>query len=369
MDRKHDLLSGSTTKTFLQGTHRVMSPADTLASLEPLRVPLGITRLADVTGLDTIGLPVIQAVRPNSRSISVSQGKGLDVASARASALMEAIEGYHAERVGLPLFIGSWAELTPRTRHRRRCAHGPSEPRAASTPTPVSCGSRARTCRMEGACSSPSRPCTPISGSPLPEGSGCFAMSSNGLAAGNHLHEALSHAICEVVERDSFTLWAVSNDLESTRLDPATVDGPVGVGVARAVRTSRVRRCAVGRDERHWHPGHCRLPSPQRGDSDLSPTFGAHGYGCHPAREVALSRALTEAAQSRLTHIAGSRDDKNKTAYAYALTSPVRASIADDGPRPRSTPVRRSARRLTTKPSPPTSAGFSIASAGQASTR
>jgi ribosomal protein S12 methylthiotransferase accessory factor len=31
--------------------------------------------------------------------------------------------------------------------------------------------------------------------------------------------------------------------------------------------------------------------------------------GCHPAREVALLRALTEAAQSRLTLIAGSRDD------------------------------------------------------------
>ena len=36
-------------------------------------------------------------------------------------------------------------------------------------------------------------------------------------------------------------------------------------------------------------------------------TFG--GSGCHLSKEIALSRALTEAAQSRLTFIAGSRDD------------------------------------------------------------
>jgi ribosomal protein S12 methylthiotransferase accessory factor len=37
--------------------------------------------------------------------------------------------------------------------------------------------------------------------------------------------------------------------------------------------------------------------------------------GCHPDRAVALSRALTEAAQSRLTVIAGSRDDVTRAQY------------------------------------------------------
>ncbi len=36
------------------------------------------------------------------------------------------------------------------------------------------------------------------------------------------------------------------------------------------------------------------------------PEFGA---GCHPARSVALLRALTEAAQARNTYISGARDD------------------------------------------------------------
>ena len=49
--------------------------------------PMGITRLADVTGLDNIGIPVFQAIRPNARSLSVSQGKGVSLEAAQASAL------------------------------------------------------------------------------------------------------------------------------------------------------------------------------------------------------------------------------------------------------------------------------------------
>jgi len=39
------------------------------------------------------------------------------------------------------------------------------------------------------------------------------------------------------------------------------------------------------------------------------------GYGCHPRAEVALSRAMTEAAQGRLTLISGSRDDIHQRWY------------------------------------------------------
>jgi ribosomal protein S12 methylthiotransferase accessory factor YcaO len=47
---------------------------------------MGITRLGNITGLDRIGIPVAIAVRPNSRSVSVSQGKGLELPQALASA-------------------------------------------------------------------------------------------------------------------------------------------------------------------------------------------------------------------------------------------------------------------------------------------
>ena len=63
---------------------------------------------------------------------------------------------------------------------------------------------------------------------PRPTGTGCFIATSNGLASGNHLLEAISHAICETVERDAATLHSVRapRDAASRRIDPKTVDNP-----------------------------------------------------------------------------------------------------------------------------------------------
>src|SRR5205823_9306186 len=87
-------------KRFWQGTHRTADPGETLARVRPHAARMGITRLGNITGLDRIGIPVAIAVRPNSRSVSVSQGKGYDLPQAMASALMEACEGFHAEEIG-----------------------------------------------------------------------------------------------------------------------------------------------------------------------------------------------------------------------------------------------------------------------------
>src|SRR5205807_972141 len=63
---------------------------------------------------------------------------------------------------------------------------------------------------------------------PRPPGSGCFLSSSNGLASGNHLLEAISHAVCEVVERDADTLFHLraSEAQQAARIDLTTVDDP-----------------------------------------------------------------------------------------------------------------------------------------------
>ena len=53
----------------------------------------------------------------------------------------------------------------------------------------------------------------------------------------------------------------------------------------------------------------------------------AGGYGCHPNREIALLRALTEAAQSRLTAISGARDDLHTD--DYRLDAEARAEILE----------------------------------------
>jgi YcaO-like protein with predicted kinase domain len=64
-----------------------------------------------VTGLDRIGIPVALATRPNSRSVAVSQGKGLTLAAAKVSALMEAIELWHAEHIVRPMIFAAERDL------------------------------------------------------------------------------------------------------------------------------------------------------------------------------------------------------------------------------------------------------------------
>src|SRR5215472_11804098 len=99
-------------KRFRRGTHRALEPAQTLAKLRPLMGAFGITRIANLTGLDRTGIPVVMVCRPNARSSAVFHGKGVDMASANASGVMEAIETWHAEHMALPLRLGSANELS-----------------------------------------------------------------------------------------------------------------------------------------------------------------------------------------------------------------------------------------------------------------
>ena len=64
-------------------------------------------------GLMGTGIPVAIAVRPNSRSLAVSQGKGLSLPQARASALMEAIELFHGEDISARTRLASYREKRP----------------------------------------------------------------------------------------------------------------------------------------------------------------------------------------------------------------------------------------------------------------
>ncbi|MCW5851386.1 MAG: YcaO-like family protein [Anaerolineae bacterium] len=270
---------------------------------------MGITRIANITGLDHIGLPVVMVCRPNSRSLSVAQGKGVDLASAQASGVMEAVESFHAERITLPLKLASYEEL--RYTHRVVEVSGlPADAAGAFHPeTPIHW--------IEGYDLLHDEPVwvpdelahlnftvgMPASG----EG---FLASSNGLASGNHHLEALSHGICEVIERDAATLWRLrpAEARARTRVDLATVTEPL----CRAV-LDKYERASVG--VAVWDMTSdvgaptflCRLYDESGDVVRRLPV--AEGQGCHPQREIALLRALTEAAQGRLTYIAGSRDD------------------------------------------------------------
>ena len=279
----------------------------------------GITRVANVTGLDVIGIPVVAVYRPNSRSLAVFQGKGLDLDAARASGVMEAIEAYHAEHVVAPAAA-------------RQLARDQREPRPSSTSSALP--------RLSVSTFHPDRQTLWIEGQrpgrrqprwlpyelvhtnfslPLPTGSGAFVMSSNGLASGNHPLEAISHAICEVVERDANALWSVRGGAarHETRVDAATIDDPDALALLDRIERAGL---AVGSGTRHRRrPGRRSAAWSSIGSPNhLRQLYFAFGSGCHPVRAIALIRAITEAAQCRLTYIAGARDDADRDFFERA---------------------------------------------------
>lgn len=310
-------------KGFRAGTHRTVPPEQTLARALRFAERFGITRLADITGLDTIGIPVVVAHRPNSRSLATSQGKGLDLVAAKTSAVMESIEAFHAERISLPLKLGSYEEL--------RGGHRLVDPDALPKSRSRTFSKSARIFWIEGReLGSDASVWVPFElvhlNYTLPplSGSGFFLGSSNGLASGNHFLEAVSHGICEIVERDATTLWALrgANAQKQTRLALDTVDDPLVNQVLDAFERADVGVAAWETTSDTGIPSFlCQIID--RSPNPLRPLPSARGMGCHPAREVALLRALTEAAQSRLTGISGSRDDIGEVRHRRALTPEV----------------------------------------------
>jgi ribosomal protein S12 methylthiotransferase accessory factor len=191
-------------KRFVDSTHRLCPPDETLRRFGPLMPMLGITRLANITGLDRIGIPVVIAVRPISRGLATAQGKGVDLPAAKASALMEAIETWHAERMEPTVRFASHAEL--RTSDSvldiagLQCRAG----RVAAS-TKVFAWMSAEDIQTGRAIWVPLDAVACDFSSDVARHS-TFLTTTNGLASGNHLLEATLHALCELVERDAVTL-------------------------------------------------------------------------------------------------------------------------------------------------------------------
>ena len=93
-----------------------------LAGPVPLARAAGITRIAELTGLDTIGIPVFAAIRPMGKSLSTQQGKGVTPLAAKVSALMESLETFSAENLGAPRVRASAKALGARAVDVRKLA-------------------------------------------------------------------------------------------------------------------------------------------------------------------------------------------------------------------------------------------------------
>src|SRR5579863_8939328 len=231
-------MTGDGTKHFHTGTHRVVDPATTLARVLPLAPRMGITRVAVLTGLDVIGIPVVAAVRPNSRSIAVHQGKGVTLSAAKASAVMEAVETYHAETVALPLRLASFAELGSAATDPLllpRCAgREPGDARLLWVEAKDLMSGSALWVPHELVSADFTHPAAP--------GAGLFQATTNGLASGNHWLEAVLHGLYEAVERDAIALWRAGGARvrDATVVDLDSIDSTLNRAVLERYRTANV---------------------------------------------------------------------------------------------------------------------------------
>jgi ribosomal protein S12 methylthiotransferase accessory factor len=304
-------------KSFWDGTQRACNPEDTVRRLRALAPRIGITRLANITGLDVVGVPVWVGIRPNSRGLATSQGKGLTHAAAKASALMEAVESWHAENIDQPVYVDSpWSfrRKAPIIGYERLSFYEDSPPRRDQPFAWI----EGYDLLQERACWVPLESVsTNYVGSAQRRSATTFMQSSNGLAGGNEVLEAITHALCELVERDAIhragdamrrfdagrrvrietivdaDCHAVLDRLEHSGVAVAAFDLSSDLGIP-------VYGCSIvdADDTASWRP---------------LPPF--NGYGCHLNPGIAMLRALTEAVQSRLTYISGSRDDISLEQY------------------------------------------------------
>jgi len=306
------------TAVLRDGTHRAASLEATWRRFAPKAKRAQITRIAELTGLDTLGIPVFAAIRPMGRSLSTQQGKGITAEAARISALMESLETWTAEHLALPVVHASARALGDRAvdvralpRPRGRLDRGArwrwvegwdlASDRAVLVPEQaVTLDTTFRT--------------PPV-----------FDISSNGLASGNVLVEAIVHGLCEVIERDAEAAWRRAGGDRRIVLDSIT--DPVCRALIDRITATGARvfvwdlggiipviGCAIMEDPREpaWR------------------TLGFYqGFGAHLVPEIAIARAVTEAAQTRLTYIAGARDDFFPFDYARATDPELLANLWD----------------------------------------
>jgi YcaO-like protein with predicted kinase domain len=299
---------------------RACTAEDTLRRITPFLPRYGITRVSRLTGLDTIGVPVWSAVSPNARSIAIHHGKGITDAEARVSATMEAleravagnppIETVTATRTSL-LAAGNVVESL-----NSLIGHGQTDITDGETIDWV-CGfdvlSRVdvwvpRDAVLLDRTSETAR----------------FWQSSDGLASGNTLEEAIFHGVLERIERDAEALWNIAAEEQrlATCCDPLSFQDPIIDQITGRIDGAGLTLRLFDISSDIGVACFAALLAPVSIGSMNQARFVdvTKGSGAHPDPVRATIRAMTEAIQSRLTYISGARDDIYPETFARPLS-------------------------------------------------
>jgi ribosomal protein S12 methylthiotransferase accessory factor len=285
-----------------------------IPALAELQRHLGITRVADITGLDNLGIPVVQAVRPFSRSNAVSQGKGATLAEAARSAVMESAESFFAEqverfdvKVAPAAALGVDAALYG--------LHAGRDVRERWGNWDMAWVA-SRELLHDAPAMVPLELVHTAYVLPPPDYDGVFTTSTTGLAVSDRRERAVCHGLLECIERDAIARALGRHGfLQTGRIDPNRVQSPeldallarlasngfiAGFWLAPAVGGVPVVWCHVMED---CDAGQANLPNP------------AEGSAARMTIAAAAIAAVLEAAQSRLAAISGARDDIGRASY------------------------------------------------------
>jgi YcaO-like protein with predicted kinase domain len=292
----------------------------------PLLEGFGITRVARHTGLDRIGIPVWCAYAPNARSIVIAQGKGLTDDDAKVSAVMEALERAVAGRPVVKTDRAMARELLAAGRHVATldCLVGLHKPDIGLDEDVE--WATAKELLSETVIH------VPIEAAVLDRTRETrFWMSSDGLASGNTLEEATLHGLLERIERDAHVLWQMESDRarQSRCIDPAVFgDPPLNdlVGQIEAVGLT-LRLFDITSDVAIPCFAALLGPSGVLSGAPVRYVEVTGGSGAHPSPLRAAIRAVTEAAQSRLTYISGARDDISPDTFQQPLPQQTRRTF------------------------------------------
>lgn len=297
--------------TLATGLYREVSLDEALARARIAAREVGVTRVTDVTRLDRLGVPVCVAVRPGAQhgAICVSAGKGWSPIEARVGALMESVEQAWIEP--------GRASLETTTVKVKDILDGATRRNAILDLCPrwgVTIDLEASIMAVEAHdLRTGQRTLVPaeLVYHPVPRfGSSYFVSGTNGLAGGASVDEATLHALMEALERDAISFNNVRD--ASVRMADDSLPERV-IALAPALEAARVKLYVRA------IPNAFGLPCFTAVAVDLdAPQLSIRGDGLHLERDVAVSRAITEALQCRLTIIHGGRDDLDHFVLRFA---------------------------------------------------
>lgn len=305
-----DLLRGIHSKekiNYSENGNRTQPAEKTLKLLNQKYKTVGVTRIAEISQLVDIPYPVFQAVRPNIFSHfstgqnTGSQGKGPTKVQAQISAIMESIEAYCAEPKNISLIRGSYDFLSlqhaiippdsffpfPFTEKVKR-----DEPLMWTQAFHVESNQEVLIPAEEVYFPFFSKDYKTKTH---------FPMTSNGLAAGVTYLEAINHALYEVIERYYLACREVNTErIAVDKLEPNEFLSFLNF----KNKSKRLFKLDIYSIRFLKGPNlPCILVSYVKDGQ------GYLGFSCAPTFEMAVSRAMSEAAQSAATHKSGMRED------------------------------------------------------------